>query len=169
MIFLVRLNNQNGVFMKLYVMRHGMAASADIDPKRGLTQNGSHDIAMMARRLQNCDNSITQIIHSGILRAQETAEIMAKVLNVPKVIASPELLAEHGSIDAIVALSKTWRENTLLVGHLPMLFQLINKILINQVDHEPIVDFQPGSIVCLDHFAPQRFMIEWFISPDVMR
>ncbi|EKD91676.1 MAG: phosphohistidine phosphatase SixA [uncultured bacterium] len=154
--------------MKLYVMRHGIAASADMNSKRPLTEAGRQGVEKIARYLINSDTTITQIIQSGILRAEETSKIIATELRIPKTISSPELLGDQGSIDAILELLPNWKEDTLLIGHLPLLFQLINRLVIGNMYREPIVDFSPGTIVCLDSFSPKRWMIEWMLSPDTL-
>ena len=154
--------------MKLYCMRHGLAANVEDDVKRNLTNQGRRDVEKIARHLSLHQNTIKQIFHSGILRAAQTADIISNGLPVQSLQAAPELLSETGSVDAITNILLTWKQDTLLVGHLPLLFQLVNALVIGNANHEPIVDFSPGSIVCLDLLSPQHWIIEWMICPSIL-
>lgn len=154
--------------MKLYCMRHGLAENVENDAKRNLTDKGRRDVEKIARHLFRCHHAIQKIIHSDILRATQTADIVAKNLPVQEQMSAPELLGEAGTVEAILESLLTWKQNTLLIGHLPLLFQLVNALVIGNSHHEPIVDFAPGSVVCLDALSPQRWMIEWMISPEII-
>ena len=59
--------------MKLYLQQHGEAVSKDLDPERPLTGQGTEDVQRIARALKAAGVEITRAIHSGKLRAQQTA------------------------------------------------------------------------------------------------
>ena len=70
--------------MKLYLVRHAEPKPEQEDPLRPLSEKGWEDIrcvgAFVAERL---DIRVKIIIHSGKLRAQQTAEVLREHLNPP--------------------------------------------------------------------------------------
>jgi len=66
--------------MKLYLMQHGEARPEQEDPARPLTDRGRAEVERVARAAARLDLGIAQVIHSGKLRARQTAEIVAACL-----------------------------------------------------------------------------------------
>ncbi|RTZ74271.1 MAG: hypothetical protein DSY99_02015 [Candidatus Neomarinimicrobiota bacterium] len=73
--------------MRLYLIQHGQAKSADVDPDRHLTETGQQDVEKMHGFLKPMNLRVNDIWHSGKVRAAETAEIL-----------SPAISATHGLI-----------------------------------------------------------------------
>src|SRR5437764_12980942 len=67
--------------MEFYLVRHGEAVSENQDPERPLTQAGRQDMEQVARLASARNVQVSVIFHSGILRAKETAEILAAHLH----------------------------------------------------------------------------------------
>jgi diamine N-acetyltransferase len=73
--------------MKLYFVRHGESEANvlkefSISPfKHGLTEKGKEQVIALAQKLRSCD--VSEIYASPILRAVQTAEILACELGVP--------------------------------------------------------------------------------------
>jgi phosphohistidine phosphatase len=69
----------------LYLIQHGQALSAEQDPQRPLSEEGRATATKIADRLaasgaRLIDPALTEIRHSGKLRAQQTAEVFAQAL-----------------------------------------------------------------------------------------
>ena len=62
----------------LILVRHGTAQDSNVNIDRPLTDEGINEIEQVAKRLSSEKLSISQIYHSGILRAMQTAEIIQK-------------------------------------------------------------------------------------------
>lgn len=62
-------------------MRHAEAAPGDDDDSRALTAQGRSDASRMARLLSGCHWGMLHIRHSPLLRATQTAEIVAQTLS----------------------------------------------------------------------------------------
>ena len=60
--------------MKLYLVQHGEACAEDVDPERPLTAQGRADVERLAAFLQQAGIQVGRVIHSGKLRAEQTAE-----------------------------------------------------------------------------------------------
>ena len=69
--------------MKLYLMQHGEARPEQDDPARPLTDRGRAEVKRVARAAGRLDLGIAQVVHSGKLRARQTAEIVAACLEPP--------------------------------------------------------------------------------------
>ena len=154
--------------MKLYLVQHGEAAAKDVDPGRPLTQRGSDDVAAVAARLAGAGIGLGRVIHSGKLRARQTAEILAARL-------APEI--EPGVSDRLDPLDDPaafdWRgacggEDTMLVGHLPFMANLAALLLTDDAE-AAIVDFRPGSALCLETDADHGWRINWMLRPELLR
>ena len=63
--------------MRLYLVQHGEALSKDVDPERALSDAGRADAERLARFLAPRRLTLSRVLQSGKLRAQQTAEILA--------------------------------------------------------------------------------------------
>ena len=107
---------------RLYLVRHGEAKPKDEDPERGLTDVGRADVSGMAAWAAAADIRVDEIRHSGKLRAQQTAEILAEHLGT-KSQAIPGLAPNDDPADIAMAINSE-ASNIMLVGHLPFLERL---------------------------------------------
>jgi len=155
--------------MKLYLMRHGEAASKTVDPKQGLTHNGKLAIEQLANKLVQTYSqqpaeqriNIEQVFHSEKTRAQQTAEIMTKIIapNVTPLLR--ENLKPNDNPELLLPEIDTWTQETLITSHLPFIPGLLNLLTKN---HQP-VSFTPGTIVCLRK-DDSHWQLEWSTRPE---
>lgn len=153
--------------MKLYCVRHGEAESSEINSRRPLTQEGQKGITKLADYLAALGLHISSIMHSNKLRAIQTASIIAEKIGVDNVTECPTLLDENAKTEAVVALINASKEDIMLVGHLPFMYKLVDALIIGNEDYYPIVNFVPGTVVCLD-FDENQWMINWIINPKII-
>ena len=66
--------------MHIYLVQHGAAVPKDENPEKPLSDSGRDDIKKMASFLARSHVSAARVIHSGKLRALETALLLAEVL-----------------------------------------------------------------------------------------
>jgi phosphohistidine phosphatase len=153
--------------MKLYLVQHGEAASKDVDPERPLTNQGRLDVEGMGAFLKRSGVQVRRVIHSGKLRAQQTAELLATFV-APEV--EPEvsgLMNPNDNPRAFDWQSESWDQDTLIVGHLPFMVGLVSHLLIDD-DSKALVAYQPGSVVCLEHDDGQ-WQLDWMVRPELMK
>ena len=152
--------------MKLYLAQHGNAVSREEDPGRPLSEQGTQDVRSMASRLGDAGIRVTRVWHSGKLRAEQTAEILAKrILSGRKV----ELIKGLGPNDPVAEFASdadVWDEDMLVVGHLPFMSRLVSLLMVGDAEHE-LVRFSPGSVVCLERDAADRWIIAWLLRPEL--
>ena len=146
--------------MKLYLMRHGQAASPQVDAQQGLTPDGRDEIERLAQRLQAQGVQFTQVLHSEKTRAQQTAEIMAGVLApgiAPKMRSG---LKPNDDPRLLLADIEGWQGDTLMTSHLPFVPLLLAQL----TGQAPDMGLVPGTIICLTK-QNAIWQIEWLESP----
>ena len=134
-----------------------------IEPKRPLTRAGREEVERVARRATEKAVAISAICHSGILRAQQTAEIFAQHLAPDRGV---KLLAGLRPNDdpAIVAAELTLAERPLLlVGHLPHMGRLASMLSGGNPDVQ-VVAFQPATLACFTR-NNNVWQLAWTIDP----
>ncbi len=128
----------------LYIMRHGIAATAliGLDRNRPLTPEGVTLVADRSRLLVEAHESILSVYHSPYVRTQQTADIVAQVLNIPK-IALPSL-EPSAQVDQLLADLIQVEMPTILISHLPLVDDLCNHLTGRSVG------FHQGTIVKIE-------------------
>ena len=147
--------------MKLYLMRHGQAASKEIDPEQGLTINGKRAIEQLAIKLAQQGMSFDQAFHSGKARAQQTAEIMTRIIAPHASLTYRENLKPDDGPEELLSDINTWQKDTLITSHLPFIPNLLSLL----TSTSQYIGFEPGTIVCLSKQGTE-WHLEWITSPD---
>jgi phosphohistidine phosphatase len=155
------------VLMKLYLAQHGDATPKAENPDRPLSPKGTADVENMAHFLSQTNTPVAGVMHSGKLRAKQTAEILAKQL-VPNI--SLQINENINPMDLPTVAAEEidhWQDDTLLVGHLPHLAKLATLLL---TDHEEpaIITFTPGTVACLERVEDKCWSLKWLLSPDMV-
>jgi phosphohistidine phosphatase len=68
--------------MDLYLMQHGQATTETEDPERPLTDAGRAAVQRVAKRARAADVRISGCLHSGKLRAEQTARLLVREVGV---------------------------------------------------------------------------------------
>src|ERR1051325_2682639 len=120
--------------MKLYILRHGDAGDHpdprfENDDERPLTRKGTQRTKALARALRQWEVTFDLILSSPLVRARETAEIVASGLRLKQRLECTDHLAPSGHVEKLVDHLNGLRpppESALLVGHEPYLSNLIS-------------------------------------------
>jgi len=151
--------------MKLYLAQHGDAMSKEEDPGRPLSERGEQDVRSMSSRLGDAGIQVTRVWHSGKLRAEQTAEILAKKILSGRKTECIKGLAPNDPVAEFASDADVWDEDMLVVGHLPFISRLVSLLMVGDVQHE-LVCFSPGSVVCLERGDADRWIIAWMLRPE---
>lgn len=153
--------------MKLYLARHGEALSVSEYKERPLTAKGQQEVTTIAKFLRRNNIIVDEIYHSGKLRAEQTAATLATgIISNPTIRSFPGLLPDD-PVKPIAVYCNHWQEDVMIVGHLPFLACLVSELLFDRGDR-PCVDFNTGSILCLDRLAIFHWSLTWFVSPHLL-
>ena len=154
--------------MKLYLVQHGQACSKDVDPNRPLTEQGKADVNRLAVFLRKSGVSVERIIHSGKLRASQTAERLVNAIAAGTVPEVSDVINPNDDPAQFAQLSFSWGGDTLIVGHLPFMAKLVSQLTLRNTQ-TVFTEFTPGSAVCLERHEDNRWSLNWMVRPEVMK
>ncbi len=165
--------------MNLHLLRHGIAAAKDdpsfvSDGERPLTGKGIKRMRKAARGISRLDIEFDAILTSPLIRARQTAEIVADALGLDSAIEEISELAPDGSSDRLLSvLSRfTEEENILLVGHEPFLGKFAGVLVAGKENSELALPQKKGGICRIEVDAlplSQAGQLQWFITPRQLR
>ena len=134
--------------MKLYVMRHGPAhddSPSGRDADRALTVSGRERVAAVAKALVDAGEAPFSVLSSPLVRAQETAEIVAEVTHLSRraredgkakragATGEIEIRRELGmgteKLGLLAELVRAGRKRVMIVGHEPDLSMLVMSLV----------------------------------------
>lgn len=151
--------------MRLYLVQHGLAVAASEDPERPLSRQGREDVTRTAGFLSLFEKPRPQrILHSGKLRAEQTAEMFAEAWG-GIAVAQTEGLAPNDDPAIWGDLAATEQEDLLLVGHLPQLQRLAGLLICADPEREA-VHFRNGGVLCLER-REAGWSVLWQINPTL--
>lgn len=159
--------------MNLYLMRHAIAADGFTDDsQRPLTEKGRKKLGEVAQTMKKLDLGINFILVSPYLRTRQTAAVVAEALEIgSEQTHQTENLTPYGSAEKLVEEinARAAVENLLLVGHEPLLSQLIG-ILVAGADGLNINMKKAGLCkLSVDRLVCGRCAtLEWFLPPQLL-
>ncbi len=147
---------------RLYFAQHGLAIDKTDNPERPLSEQGIKQTRAVADHLLQSNILISQIFHSGKLRASQTAEIISSILKIESVSAADHLSPN----DDIALITKNLNiDNALYIGHLPHLEKLISYLVCGD-KKQNIIKFQNSAIICLKK-NNSLYNICWYMTPGI--
>ena len=153
--------------MKIYLVQHGQAAAKEVAPERPLTETGKSDVQRVAATLKQAGVEVGRVFHSGKLRARQTAEILAAAIASGSKLETSDLINPNDDPAAFGAQIVHWHEDTLVVGHLPYMAKLVAYLVTGDTE-QPLVVYQPGSVVCLETTDANQWQINWLLRPELL-
>ena len=158
----------------LYLIRHAIAAERGEewpdDAKRPLTERGIARFKDGVHRLKRLDVAIDEIFTSPLVRAKQTAELLAAgIEGKPSVKILEALAPGHTATATMAQLAKAAKRRRIaLVGHEPDLGELAAHLIgatralplkkggICRIDVESLTSKRAGALI-------------WFVTPKVLR
>ena len=151
--------------MKIYVIRHAEAIEKGMvaDELRHLTSEGRAFFRRVCRHFDHKGMSVDLILSSPLVRAVQTAEILAARLGFEGEVAAVPELAEMLDREQLASLLARWPEarKVALVGHEPYLGKLVGEL----VGRDAGFVFEKGAGIALS-YAPDRASstFRWYIA-----
>ncbi len=162
--------------MKLYVVRHGIAATpAHLpDAMRPLSAEGQRKFRLAAKGLLRLKPPIDLILFSPLLRARHTAEILAEELEGlsrrPIHLEKADCLAPPGRLDTLMLQLTELKKAAMgvaVVGHEPILSDWIGQICFNQPGR---CELKKGGIALLElEVSARQGKLKFLLPPGVLR
>jgi phosphohistidine phosphatase len=154
--------------MRIYLVRHGEAATKEIYTDRPLTDAGKEDSLKTAKFLLAGGIEIDAVWHSAKRRARETAEIFAKVLAPKNGLAEKEGLLPDDPVEGIFQEIEKTKKDIMIIGHIPFLQKLTSLALLNSGSFE-VVKFNLSGVVCLEKREDGKWLLLFELIPEIVR
>jgi phosphohistidine phosphatase len=149
---------------QLYLVRHEEAEPGAFGPDghRALTDHGRRRMHKNAQRFLDLGERPDLILTSPLVRAVQTAEILASVLGYDGPLLARNRVAEPASFaDLLALLDEHPVKRLVMVGHEPTLSGFVAHLLGNP---RMTRGFSPGTMIALEPGKPWTF--RWAIWPD---
>ena len=164
--------------MQLLVIRHGIAedpetfaATGQDDSRRPLTKRGARKMEDVAAGLRQIVDTIDVLGASPLLRAQQTAEIVARAYGDLPVITTKALVPESEPSALVRWLEPhAAAEVVAIVGHEPHLGILVTWLMTGRTDSR--VELRKGGACLLEFSAPAaagNATLQWALTPSQLR
>jgi phosphohistidine phosphatase len=159
---------------ELYLIRHGVAEERGEawpdDTRRPLTDEGMSRLRKSSRGLVRIGVEFDVILTSPLVRARQTAEIVAGAFSSRPPVVVVDSLTPEGSVQAVMTdLEKqTKRTRIALVGHEPAIGELAARLCGSR---RPL-EFKKGAVCRIDvESIPSAGpgTLRWFLTPKILR
>ena len=153
--------------MKVFLLRHAIAAYGGPDPDRPLTTEGEYDAEFLAKFVsENSFYDFSEIWCSPYLRARQTAEPFLRATNNKVKLKQFDSLIPFG--DPIETVSKLIQQDksTLIVGHNPHL-SLLARTLLGMDESHVHLPFKKSGLMTFkrDHYNKTGYSLSAYITP----
>ena len=160
--------------MDLFILRHGEAGRGSnmaSDFKRSLTVEGRQDILEISSGLKSLDIKLDHIITSPLLRAKQTAEIVAKSLKYKSKIEETNSLTPEGSRLEFYSILSGFKQDSavLVVGHEPYLSEMIGEAI---SQYECRIDLKKAGLArirVMQTLPKIKGELRWLLTPKQLK
>jgi phosphohistidine phosphatase len=157
--------------MDLFFMRHAEAEPRERyadDFQRPLTTTGREQQRLVVRALAPILRPLDHLLSSPLVRARQTADIVANTLQFPGPIEETPVLGADCTVGAVLQLLQQYprQARLLCVGHEPDMSRLSAIFL--DGEGRSAMAFHPGTVISLSfpgHPAPGRGSLRFFLLP----
>ena len=157
----------------LFILRHGEAGNrmtvVEKDSERPLTPEGRAEMQKIARSLKAIGLQTDRIYTSPLRRARETAEIAAKILEIPTLEEWDELKPDGSKTGLYRKLARLEQNSRpILVGHEPYLTSMIGE-MIGTTSAKIVLKKGGVAKVRITSFTPRiSGELRWLLTPKII-
>ncbi len=159
--------------MRIYVVRHaaaGQPGSYTNDEERPLTDKGVAQMRLVARGLAALEIDPRAVFSSPLVRARQTADILARALGKKTRVAEADVLAPgHAPAEVVEFLAEEDVDEIAIVGHEPQLGNVVSLMVAGS--DEPVVDMKKAAVACVEFegkVEPGQGCVAWHLVPSVI-
>ena len=160
--------------MTIYFLRHANAGTPQVDSasdeKRPLDEKGVKQCHDVGRALAALKVEPDAIITSPLVRARQTAELVAEELGHKEKLILDDALrpeASYGTFQDM--LHQYTREKAIMVvGHNPSLTEFLNRLLAAGSSFNAI-ELKKGAVAKVDFDSQNAGVLKWCMTPKVIR
>ena len=153
--------------MKLYLVQHGEACSKQDNQERPLTEKGKADANRLAVFLRQAGVKVDHVVHSGKLRAEQTAARLVNAIAPGTKIETHDAINPNDNPVTFAIRLKELPGDSLIVSHLPFIPSLISHLVIGN-KNSLVTAYTPGTVACLEFTAEKNnWSINWMMRPEL--
>ena len=157
--------------VEVFLVRHAAALPAQAgqsDSERLLSAEGRTDFGRCVKSLRRLELRFDRVLHSPLLRAVETAELLLPLARGESVVTQG--LAEPPADSLFTEVGAREEERLALVGHEPWMSELASLLLFGDVSRSHALSFKKGGVAWLrGSFEPGGMNLYAFLPPRVLR
>jgi phosphohistidine phosphatase len=163
--------------MLVYIVRHAIAVPREDhigldDASRALTDRGIDRMRRIVRGLDALGVEISEIWTSSLVRARQTAEILAESRRFQGTVRTVPALAPGGDPTQLLRelQQASARASIALVGHEPDLGEFASLLLTGKT--ASFIPFKKGGVACIEIEKPTPPIhgeLHWLMTPKQMR
>ena len=150
--------------MHIYCVRHGDYVQGDSDGERCLSKKGEEETSRIAGYLKQHNVTPKFIWHSNMLRACQTATIIASNFAAAQVVERSDMTPLDHTEGLAEEINKL-NVDIILVGHLPFLPKLAS-VLLYDAENKNSFCMKPSSVLCLER--EEAWQVDWLIWPEMI-
>jgi phosphohistidine phosphatase len=163
--FVVGCLTEEVMSVRLYLVQHGEANSEAEDPERSLTVRGEKETRKISGAAKRLDIRPSRIYHSGKKRAEQTAGIIARALDLSAQLG--QRLNPNDDVRPWVERISREAEDLMIVGHLPFLEKLASFLVCGNEGAKAVL-FRYSAILCLEKREFGRWAVAWVLKPEMV-
>jgi phosphohistidine phosphatase len=159
--------------MEIYFLRHANAGEPKLDPlkdeQRPLDKQGIEQSHIVGRALAALNVKLDAIIHSPLVRAQQTAEIAAAELDQEDKLVIDDALRPDASYEQFQELLARFKDKDaiMVVGHNPSQSEFLSHLVTG--NSSDAIELKKGAIARVDRGGGKRAVLKWMMPPKVAR
>lgn len=138
--------------MKIHLIHHAEALTAEQDPRRPLSPSGRQQADRIGMRLRALGVSPARILHSDKLWTIETAQRIAAILGQADRTAQAAYAINTGdALEPFLSEISASRGDIMMCGHFDYLQRAAAQLVCGD-EHNKVVEFKPGNgtVVCIE-------------------
>lgn len=158
--------------MFIYLMRHGIATPRGEvgidDTSRALTAEGMEKVRRISAALQKLKTEIDEIWTSSLVRARQTADIVAETWGLSERIRNVRELEPGGDLRALIdqLRNTSGLRGVLLAGHESDMGELAGMLICGRQD--AAIRFKKGGVACIEMDEQSKDSVgelQWLLTP----
>ena len=158
--------------MRVTLIRHAEAGDdAPRDEARTLTLRGRADARRVGRALAERGVQFSMMVSSPLVRAVQTAEILARIARWPQALEASQLAPGLSVASALTLVGEQGSSGLVLVGHEPGLSRLV-ALAIGGPGSRAAIVLKKGGAACLGFeqaVRPGGAQLLWLATPKLLR
>ena len=153
--------------MKVYLVHHAHALSAEEDPQRHISKQGREEADRLGTRLRALGVAPVRILHSDKQWTIDTAERIAAKLGIEDRAAKAAYpINTDDAVEPFVAEIKAAKGDLMMCGHVDYLLRSASRLVCGD-EKNKVVEFKPGNgtAVCLEGQGDD-WVVTWMWRQD---